>query len=736
METPSRVPAGKSRSLLEQLPEIVRVGKRLAERILEGLEGRGRIGLQTRELVTPAKDSQWQTFQSLRAGGPASDVSWMNRLIYGDNLLAMSALLAGDEQTPSLRGKIDLIYIDPPFDSKADYRTKITLPGGNVEQKPTVIEQFAYSDTWADGTASYLAMIVPRLCLMRELLSDRGSIYVHLDWHVGHYAKIALDEIFGKNQLVNELIWKRTSARSGANYWGNIHDTIMLYSKTAEVIWNPIYLNYEEEYLSAKYKYSDKRGTYRLDNLTAPGVTAGDSSKTWRTYDPAKIGRHWAVPVEVLMSIIGDKNPDSLTSAQKLEMLWGNDFIQLPQKTDGSGFPQFKRYLGKGTPVQDVITDLPPVNSQAKERIGYDTQKPEALLERIIKSSSNENSIVADFFGGSGTTAAVAEKLNRRWITSDIGKPACMIMRKRLIDQNARPFLYQAIGDYQVEAARSNLGKKFRVGDLANIVLELYGALPLAPEDNPGRNLGYLPKGGVGSPLHTAASQDKDRYAQKDPHHQNRRTLVLVDSPQKLTGLATLKKAQELRASHLGGWDNVVVLGWNFTADIGHVIAGLNDSKLEVLVIPPDLLDRLKKKGNKLTADEVRFSTLQYVTVKPIERKMLSGGEVVTVELDNYVLLSPEALNLESGDKERLRAVANRDPLALIEYWSVDPDYDGEVFRSVWQDYRGNTENDNDPLHVVNKAVLSGLPVKNGPRKVCVRVVDVFGFEAEVIKRV
>jgi adenine-specific DNA-methyltransferase len=197
---------GKSRSLLEQLPEIVRTGKRRAEQILEGLEGRGRIALQTRELVTPAKDTNWQTFQTLRAGGPASDISRINRLIYGDNLLAMAALLAGDEQTSSLRGKIDLIYIDPPFDSKADYRTKITLPGGDVEQKPTVIEQFAYSDTWADGTASYLAMIIPRLCLMRELLSDNGSIYVHLDSKVGHYVKIALDEIYGKDNLVNELV--------------------------------------------------------------------------------------------------------------------------------------------------------------------------------------------------------------------------------------------------------------------------------------------------------------------------------------------------------------------------------------------------------------------------------------------------------------------------------------------------------------------------------------------------
>jgi adenine-specific DNA-methyltransferase len=381
------------------------------------------------------------------------------------------------------------------------------------------------------------------------------------------------------------------------------------------------------------------------------------------------------------------------------------------------GVPRLKKYESEhnGVPLQDLWTDISKIHNQSAELVGYSTQKPEALLQRIIKSSSNENSIVADLFGGSGTTAVVAEKLGRRWITSDLGKPACMVMRKRLIDQNARPFFYQAIGDYQVEAARSALGKKFRVGDLSQIVLGLYGALPLDADDNPNRNLGKIPQS---------------------------RTLVFVDSPQKLTGLATLKKAQELRGSHLGGWEKVVVLGWNFTADIGEVITNLNDTKLEVLVIPPDLLDRLKKSGgyDKLKVDfdaqRIRFSSLQYVTVKPMERKAIASGEVLTVELDNYVLLSPDALNLEANDKERLQAVVNRDPLALVEYWSVDPDYDGDVFRSVWQDYRGNTDNDDDALHVVRKAVLSGLPVKSGSRRVCVRVVDVFGFEAEVVKTV
>ncbi len=496
-----------------------------------------------------------------------------------------------------------------------------------------------------------------------------------------------MDEIFGRDNFINEVVWRRSFGHSDSDRYGNIHDVLMFYGKNSERFWNQILLPADKEYIDTFFdQYDDvRKERYQRLSLSAGGLSGGGYD-----YEYKGVRTLWRCPIETLKKHEAEGR------------------LHWPKKK--GGVPRLKRYESehRGVPLQDIWTDISKIHNQSAELVGYSTQKPESLLERIIRSSSPEGSIVADIFGGSGTTAAVAEKLGRRWITSDLGKPACMIMRKRLIDQNARPFLYQAIGDYQVEAARSTLGKKFRVGDLANIVLKLYGALPLPPEDNPSRNLGKVAP----------------------------RTLVLVDSPQKLTGLATLKRAQELRSSHLGGWDGVVVLGWNFTADIGHVIAGLNDAKLEVLVIPPDLLDRLKKKGDKLTSEEVRFSSLQYVTVKPIERKTLPSGEVVTVELDNYVLLSPDALNLEPKDKERLRAVANRDPLALIEYWSVDPDYDGEVFRSVWQDYRGNTDNDDDPLHVVKKAVLSGLPVKNDPRRVCVRVVDVFGFEAEVIKTV
>lgn len=637
-------------SLIYQLPKIVDEGKKEVEKILERLSGSNKISLQTNELVLPSKDSNglWSGKMSQQ-----KENDWMNRLVYGDNLLTMQALLIGDKESglPSMRGKIDLIYIDPPFDSKADYRTKVKLPGVDLEQKPTIIEQFAYSDTWQHGTVSYLKMLYPRLALMKELLSEKGSIYVHIDWHVGHYVKILLDDIFGKNNFINEIVWKKYSGvkNQASKKLTTQTDSIFLYSKNAEYIFNTQYRPMSENYIKDEYKYIDENGR-RYAKLRGRGYqNSGGEAK-----------------IKYL-----DENPGS-----PITSLWDDDGLQL--------------------------------NTSSSERNDYATQKPESLLERIIKISSNENSIIADFFAGSGTTSAVAEKLNRKWIMSDLGKPANLIMRKRLIDQNAKPFLYQSIGDYQKEALASS-GLYRRIGDLASVVAQLYGAIPFTEEQNPNRNLGYI----------------------KDI-----RTLVMVDSPNKLTGLATMKKAIEYRNSFMGGWNKVVVLGWNFTYDITEAIQSLNDNKLEVLVIPPDLLDQLKTKSSYkdlIDSKKIRFSSLQYLTVKPIIVESISEAEEkLKIELDNYILLSPDNIPLDEKDKDKLKEIIAKDPLSLIEYWSIDPDYDGKTFRSKWQDYRENIENDSDPYHVISKTSL--IVPKKKDRKICVKAVDVFGFESIVVQ--
>lgn len=617
-----------AKSLVEQLPEIIKKGKAEAQRILEQIEGDGRISLQTREMVVPSK----ATSALIENGQGIEDLPENpNRLIYGDNLLAMTALLAGDDEHPSMRGKIDLIYIDPPFDSKADYRTNISLPGVELAQKANTIEQFAYSDSWANGTTSYLEMIVPRLILMRELLKESGSIYVHLDPAVGHYVKVVLDELFGRQNFQRELIWRIgwvSGYKSAAKNWIRNHDNIFFYVKNkSEFHFDKKYIPYPEDYVRR------------------------------------------------------DGNPPT-----------------------GQGYPIEDTWNASDLDRLDSIQ----IMSFSREKVGYATQKNVALVRRIIESSCPPGGVVADFFVGSGTAAAAAEATGRRWIATDLGKPSVMITRKRLIDQDAKPFLYQAIGDYQIEQAKSTLGKKFKVGDLSRTVLEIFGALPLPPEENAAGNLGRMADG---------------------------KELVFVDSPSRLTTISTLKRAQQLRDTKMGGFDKVTVLGWNFSVDIAQALDGLKDERLNVRVIPPDLLDRLKKKGKEGLREKITFSTLQYLQAHIGETAVIGENDSFEVVLDNYVLVDPHAINLGDEDREKLLGVMNREPLTLIEYWAVDPDYDGVVFRSLWQDYRSNIEIDRDPLRCLTKATIT-VPRVGETRTVCVRAIDVFGFESEVVLNV
>ena len=635
-----------SKSLIEELPRIVKEGRKEAENILEKMNAGSRISLQTNEIVLPCKDSSglWKGTNPQKI-----ESKWCNRLIYGDNLLAMQALLTGDKSSnlEALRGKVDLIYIDPPFDSKADYRTKITLPGNEITQKPTTFEQFGYSDLWQKGTVSYLEYMYPRLLLMSELLSDKGSIYVHIDWHVGHYIKILLDDIFGKENFVNEIVWdKGFRGTESKTIYQHAHDIIFFYSKNKKYgyIWNQDYQPYKDKSMG-RYNKIDENGKYY-----------------------ALIKR---------------------------------------TRTDGSVYYGKTYPKDEGKRINDVISHIATMASTNSERLNYDTQKPESLLEIFIKTSSNEGDLVCDFFGGSGTTATVAEKLGRRWITTDIGKPSNLVMRKRFIDMNAKPFLYQAIGDYNKEAFALN--KINRVGDLCEVVLKLYGALPFEKERLDDRRWGYI-KGG--------------------------KTLVFVDSPNKFTSKNTLKKAFEAKNNLLGGgWSKCVVLSWNYHFDISEGLELYKDS-VEVLSIPPDLLDRLRRNGlgKLIDSGSIRFTSLQYLTLKNIELKSWDEEEdELKVELGNYILHSPDAIPLDEKDKQTLEEIMTNDPLSLIEYWSIDPDYDGETFRSIWQDYRQNTENDGDALHCVYSATLRVS--KKAERTVCVKAVDVFGLESIVIKK-
>lgn len=316
---------------------------------------------------------------------------WINKIFWGDNLQVMSHLLK------EYRGKVDLIYIDPPFDSKEDYKKTIKLKEGFVQNDSSSFEEKQYGDIWNND--EYIQFMYERLIIMRELLSKCGSIYLHCDWHQSHHLRCILDEIFGPDNCHNVLTWKRSHAQGnagqGAEHFGRVSDTIYLYSKTGNPIWNPQYLKYTENVLDRDYKYIDKKTgeKYRLAPVDGPG----GGSKGNPYYEFLGVRGYWRYSKEKMTEMYNDGDIVLSSTGKSLSK---------------------KIYLkdAKGTPVTDLWDDLNRVSPTSSERLDYPTQKPECLLERIIKTSSNCDSLVFDCFMGSGTTQAVAMKLGRRFL--------------------------------------------------------------------------------------------------------------------------------------------------------------------------------------------------------------------------------------------------------------------------------------------------------------------------------
>ncbi|WP_319001942.1 site-specific DNA-methyltransferase [Clostridium algoriphilum] len=354
----------------------------------------------------PYRSTQYFPAQLKERYGEEKD-GWINKIIWGDNLQVMSHMLK------EYRGKIQLIYIDPPFDSKADYKKKIKIKNITITNDANTFEEKQYTDIWTND--EYLQFMYERFILLRELLSDTGSIYVECDPTRGHYLKIILDEIFGSSNFVNQIIWKRTFSHSdmgqGAKHMGRLHDMILLYKKTDQVLMNPVYIPYSKKYINDFYKYVDKGGKYRLVSLLGPG----GASKGNPFYEFLGVSKYWVY------------------AKTKMQKLYDSGLII--QIKPGS-VPQKKRYLDEapGVPLQDIWTDINAVQGGALENCNYPTQKPEALLERIILSSSNPGDIVFDCFMGSGTTQALAMKLGRKFIGADINLGAIQTTTKRLLN--------------------------------------------------------------------------------------------------------------------------------------------------------------------------------------------------------------------------------------------------------------------------------------------------------------
>ncbi|MBM3708095.1 MAG: site-specific DNA-methyltransferase, partial [Actinobacteria bacterium] len=341
--------------------------------------------------------------------------TWRNRLIWGDNKYIMSSLLE------EFAGKIDLIYIDPPFATGADFSYKADIGDAEAVKEPSMIEEIAYRDTWGKGMDSFLQMMFERLIFMKDLLSEGGSIYIHLDWHVGHYVKIIMDEVFGRESFVNEIIWYYGERQQPwISKYNSKHDVIYFYTRSNNYIFNMQFKPYTQEYINQFFNKFDKQG---------------------RRY----------------------------------------------QSTDGGkGKERYIRYLDecKGVAMDSVWDDIKMIGniSMSNERMNFPTQKPEKLLERIIFTSSDASGLVADFFCGSGTTGAVAEKLGRRWIMSDLSRFAIQTTRKRLLQiENCSPFIIQNLGKYERQYWYNTFGTEGinKRQEYINTILKFYKAQPV-----------------------------------------------------------------------------------------------------------------------------------------------------------------------------------------------------------------------------------------------------------------
>ncbi len=377
----------------------------------------------------------------------------MGTLYYGDNLNILRRYLKD--------GTVDLVYLDPPFNSAQNYNAFFQEKDGSAAAS----QIHAFEDTWhwdietkkaydavteqpgkvsdvmqafytflgGNDMMAYLTMMSSRLVELRRVLKPTGSLYLHCDPTASHYLKLLCDAVFGGNNFQNEIIWKRTGSHGGAKRWGPIHDTILFYSKADEPTWNRAYQDYDEKYLDDFYRFEDEKGRYRLVTLTGAGTRSGDSGAPWRNVNPTKSGRHWAVPSYALKPLATSAELVKMTTQEKLDLLDASGLIYWPPKGE---VPQQKRYLddGEGVQIQDIITDIQAISSQAKERLGYPTQKPVALLERIIQASSNPGDVVLDPFCGCGTTIDAAEKLGRDWIGIDVTQLAISLIKNRLQD--------------------------------------------------------------------------------------------------------------------------------------------------------------------------------------------------------------------------------------------------------------------------------------------------------------
>jgi adenine-specific DNA-methyltransferase len=641
-------------------------------------QGPVRIALpfQTVETVNESAQDRRRNLELFATG---RDTEWRNRLIWGDKKYVLPSLL------PEFAGKVNLIYIDPPFDTGADFSFAAKIPEHTDEgdervfvKEPSILEQKAYRDTWGRGLDSYLEWLNETVTFLRELLAEDGSIYVHLDWHVGSYAKVVLDEVFGIDCCRNEVVWKRQTAHSDPKRFGPIHDTLYCYGKSTDPKFRFQYVPYDESYLESHYSLRDPDGRrYQLGDLTARGPRPG-LQYTFRGVNPPP-GRVW--------TMLRDKMED-LFRAGRIVFTTG-------------GTPRRKRYLDEmpGVPLQDVWTDVNPVNSQALEATEYPTQKPEALLERIVRAATDDGDLVLDCFAGSGTTAAVAEKLGRRWIACDLGRFAVHTARKRLLGiPNVKPFSVQNLGKYERQAwqvaefpanGKDHLEEqREREAAYRRFLLDLYHATPMTGH-------AWLHGTKSGRLVHVAA----------------------VDAPVTQADVkAIAREAWKALASGKEGPTRAAVdiLGWEFALEVNELAKQVAaESRVEVSFkkIPREVLDK-----KAVEQGDVKFFELGALDVS-----LKQKAREVTLKLSDFVIPTDDI------PEEARKAIKHWSQ--LVDYWAVDWDFKNDTFHNQWQAYRTRKE----PKIDLETSHTYAVP---GAYLVVVKVIDILGNDTTQTKEV
>lgn len=651
---------------------------------------------------------------------------WTNKLIWGDNKLILSSLKNGPlREEIEKQGGIKLIYIDPPFDVGADFSMDIEIGEDTFTKQPSVLEELAYRDTWGKGADSFLAMIYERLCLMRDLLASDGVIYVHADYRVIAPVRMALDEVFGKNNFVNEIIWKRGNHKKTENMFLISHDNILLYSKSPDYKFNVQYEPYEQSYIDKYYGNIDADGRrYQLQGMygkgSGPAAYFGD-----RLISPPK-GLHWR------------------WSQEKITEAYEAGIIVFPR--DGEGMPRFKDYLDdkKGMPVRTIWDDVFEVNSQAAEKTDYPTQKPESLLERAIKASSDEGEVVADFFSGSGTTIAVAEKLGRKWIGSDLGKFGIHTTRKRMI------------GVQRELKADNKSWRAFEILNLGKYERQHYiGVNTSLRDQEKQKQLEAKEKAFVELILKSYKAESIEGTS---TFHGKKAGRMVAVGPVNLpvTRLFVEEVINECRQKHITRAD---ILAFEF--EMGLFPNILDEAKakgidLAMKHIPREVFDkRAVEKG------QVVFHDVSFIEVKPhikkntvaveltdfsvfynqdilaeVEESLKNGGSKIVIEQGKIIKVTKDKKGIVTRD------VLTQSWKDWIDYWSVDYDFESKkevlqvkneatgqmeeiwsgdyVFENEWQSFRTRKDRSLELTSAFKE-------VPKGRRKIAVKVVDIFG---------